>query len=136
MTALQALLHGLGVPVPVQASLNAEKGSDARLSFSTNGVRRRGLLPGQVRDAMDTHAGGYINSKLDTTNHYAVARSVWEAKELDVTLGGSSKTVASLSAKLVGIANGLVGLRAQQVTKEKVTYTASTGSRLGCRCAW
>jgi hypothetical protein len=120
--ALEGLLAGLGVPVPMRAGLKAARNSDAELSFRVGQVKRTGLLPGTIRDEMEAQQRSYKRGGLDPGRRYVVAHAVWEAKELVVKLAGNKRTTADLTARLVALADGLVGTTAERDSSGWIRY--------------
>lgn len=121
--ALQGFLQGLGVPaLPLRAAIKAARQATVSLSFSVGNVSRTALLPGVIKREMDRRARGARWDSAEAKRRYVVAHAVWEATSLQISLKGSRKTVGDLSASLVNVASGHVGLKAAHDSSGTIKY--------------
>jgi hypothetical protein len=121
--ALQGFLQGLGVPaLPLRAAIKAARQATVSLSFSVGNVSRTALLPGVIKREMDRRARGARWDSAEAKRRYVVAHAVWEATSLQISLKGSRKTVGDLSAGLVNVASGHVGLKAADDSSGTIKY--------------
>jgi len=79
-------------------------------------------MPGTIRDEMEAQQSSYKRGGLDPGRRYVVAHAVWDAKELEVKLAGNKRTTADLSARLVALADGLVGTTAERDSSGWIRY--------------
>jgi hypothetical protein len=121
--ALQGFLLALGLPpLPLRAAIKAARQTEVSLSFKVGGITRAALLPGEIKREMEQRKKGARWGTVDLKRKYLVAHAVWSATSLQIKLGGGSKAVSELSAKLEGVAGASAKMDATHDSSGTIKY--------------